>query len=197
MTAINKQLIDDCLFYIRTTDYVSMAELENWLAGRGVNVAGEHSLEIAPNTVLWAGVSEVFCDILDQLRPYLDLVPASSLLVYIADGKFLSLPIAKRPPKGGYRKRHWLPVTLRTKQRATPGEIRQALPGCRHGTGLPVTAIAELLGDQAAAGLARLALQLATAPPTPAEPTAAVCPTCGQRRPVPAAVFSAPDRSAQ
>lgn len=53
-------------------------------------------------------------------------------------------------------------------------------------------ALAELLGRDQAAKLARLALDVATAPPPPAEPTAAVCPTCGAPRPAPAAVFRQP-----
>lgn len=54
-----------------------------------------------------------------------------------------------------------------------------------------MTAIAELLDGDQAATLARLALDLATAPPPSAEPTSATCPTCGQlRRPVPVALFS-------
>jgi hypothetical protein len=54
-------------------------------------------------------------------------------------------------------------------------------------------ALPELLdGDQLSA-LTRLqvALITTTAPP-PAEPTAAICPTCGQPKPVPVAVFRAP-----
>jgi hypothetical protein len=55
-------------------------------------------------------------------------------------------------------------------------------------------ALLELLdGDQAAA-LAKLTVKLLVepAPPPPAEPAAAVCPTCGQPRRAPAAVFLAP-----
>ena len=57
-------------------------------------------------------------------------------------------------------------------------------------------ALAQLLDDDQAARLARLQLELTTAPPPPAEPTAAICPTCGQPRPVPAAVFLPPEPSA-
>lgn len=49
-------------------------------------------------------------------------------------------------------------------------------------------ALAELLDDGQGAALARLALQLATAPPAAAS-TVAVCPTCGAPRSAPAAVF--------
>jgi len=55
--------------------------------------------------------------------------------------------------------------------------------------------LADLLGHDQAARLARLQLELAIAPPPPAEPTTALCPTCGQARPAPAAIFRAPERS--
>lgn len=55
-----------------------------------------------------------------------------------------------------------------------------------------MTALAALVDEDQAAALARLQLQLATTAPPPAEPVSATCPTCGQPRPVPAAVFRAP-----
>lgn len=33
---------------------------------------------------------------------------------YLIDGGVLKLPIAKRPPKSGYKKLHWLPVWITT-----------------------------------------------------------------------------------
>jgi hypothetical protein len=120
------RLLADCLFYIRTTDYVSFAELETWLAGRGIGTEGTFALEPFPNVFLWGGVSEEFCGIVERLRPHLDLKPAS-VLVYLADGKVPRLPLAKRPPRNGYKEPHWLPVTLRAKQRPTKDEIRRGL----------------------------------------------------------------------
>jgi hypothetical protein len=52
-----------------------------------------------------------------------------------------------------------------------------------------MTALAALLDDDQAAALARLQHELATAPSPPAELVTAVCPACGQARPVPAALF--------
>jgi hypothetical protein len=122
-----RTLVEDCLFWIRTTDYVSFPELERWLTGRGIDVAGNYALDLGRNVVIWAGVSQQFCDIFDELRPHLDFIPCSSLLVYLIDGKMLGLPIAKRPPRNGYAKPHWAPATLRTKRRPTEAEIRAAL----------------------------------------------------------------------
>lgn len=54
-----------------------------------------------------------------------------------------------------------------------------------------MTALAQLLDGDQAARLARLRLDLATAP-AQARPASVVCPACGQTRPVPAAVFRPP-----
>lgn len=120
-------MINDLLFYIRTEDYVSFAELDRWLEARGVSTRGPYCIEIAPGVVLWGAVSEQYCDIVDALLPHLELVPCSSLLVYMVDGMLSGLPIAIRPPKAGYKKPHWLPVTMRTKQRATTAEVGRAI----------------------------------------------------------------------
>lgn len=55
-----------------------------------------------------------------------------------------------------------------------------------------MAALAELLRGGQAEALARLQLELATAPPPPAEPVSAVCGQCGQRIPVPPAMFRPP-----
>lgn len=56
-----------------------------------------------------------------------------------------------------------------------------------------MTALGALLDEDQAARLARLQLELATAPPSPAQPVTATCPECGQLRPVAAAVFLPPE----
>lgn len=123
----DRTLIKDCLFYIRTTDYVSFAELERWLTDRGVDVAGDYAIEPLHNVIIWGGVSKQFCDIFFRLRPHLHLEPCSSLLVYMIDGKLMRFPVARRPPRNGYKDPHWLPVTLRAKQPPTRAEIRAGL----------------------------------------------------------------------
>lgn len=114
---VSDRLAADCLSYIEANDYVSFAELERWLADRGEDVQGDYGVELHGNVFIWAGVSKRFCDIVEALHQHVDLEPCSSLLVYLTDGKLLQLPIAKRPPRSGYKDPHWLPVTLRPKQR--------------------------------------------------------------------------------
>jgi hypothetical protein len=80
-----------------------------------VDVKGSFALTLGhPNNVVWAGMSERFLDacktVLDEKRVY---PHPASFLAYMIDGGGLRLPLAKRPPKGGYRNEHWLPTCLR------------------------------------------------------------------------------------
>jgi hypothetical protein len=109
--------IEDCLAWITRSRGVSFVELEHWLAERGMTVQGDLQLEPLDNVILWAGVSQEFCDFLDALRATgrLDMRSMGAMeafLVYSADGKLLRLPFAKRIPKKGYKEPHWAPVYL-------------------------------------------------------------------------------------
>lgn len=95
---------------------VTFVELKDML-GRYMDVQGTWAWEIAPNTILWADMSEQFLAVMDEARPRLDIAPAA-WLVYAMDGGLLSLPLAKRIPKGGYKSEHWLPVCFRAKEGA-------------------------------------------------------------------------------
>lgn len=93
-------------------DFVSFAEIQRHLGE--FSLKGHIALEIHPNVVLWTGMSEQFFDALELLRcsRLIHLEPAP-LLVYLIGGAVLTLPSAKRIPKGGYKDLHWLPVVLR------------------------------------------------------------------------------------
>ena len=109
-------LLGDCLDYIRSTDYVSFAELERWLEGRGVPVHGEWAVEpTGTNIILWADMSREFLELVQALQPHTELSDAS-ILIYAIDGRMPRLPLARRLPKGGYKEPHWHPCTLRAKR---------------------------------------------------------------------------------
>ena len=101
---------------VRTYRHVSMVELTrvfDEICGEGTS-EGDQQITLAPpheNLVLWACVSVEFCDAFDEIRPFATLDPAH-WLVYLHDGAALRLPLAKRPPKAGYKKPHWVPVVL-------------------------------------------------------------------------------------
>lgn len=99
--------------YVRTYDYVSFPELQRRLEPYA-DVRGTWALELMPNLVLWVGMSEAFVDAFNEAKRRGPLVPVLvDPLAYLWDGAFLNLPVAKRPPKVGYKTEHWLPITLR------------------------------------------------------------------------------------
>jgi hypothetical protein len=111
---------------------VSMVELERvFEAVAGEDAArGELTIEATacPKLALWASVSEGFMDAFDEIAPLVDLEPCH-LLVYLMDGAVLQLPLAKRPPKNGYRKLHWAPAVLNAKpgcHRLATSDVRRS-----------------------------------------------------------------------
>lgn len=105
--------------YVNRHDHVSFAELKNHLGGYDTD--GTHALALGTtNVLLWADCSREFISAVVELMDTGDIHPqACNPLVYLCDGMSLNLPIVRRrPPAGGFRDEHWLPVTLR------PGKAR-------------------------------------------------------------------------
>jgi hypothetical protein len=66
------------------------------------------------NIVLWAGVSENFADaILSLVIPKLVIERSTPLLVYLADGRIIRLPLARK--FRDYKKPHWCPTVFDAK----------------------------------------------------------------------------------
>ena len=93
--------------FIRRRRNVTFVELGNafpWIVG------GDGVLRAHGNVVLWTGISEegetfLFCDeVGKQIK-----TEACSPMLYLFDGCCLKLPIAKRVPRGGYKKPRWAP----------------------------------------------------------------------------------------
>jgi hypothetical protein len=106
----------DALEIIRTRPGTSWVELIRELGERGHETEGDWAMEAAvDNLVLWAGMSEGVLDALGALKAArkAHLHPLESNLelmaVYIVDGVYLRMPIAKRVPKSGYKEPHWAP----------------------------------------------------------------------------------------
>lgn len=113
-TTTTEALTAACLAKIRSYRNVTFVELAAVLRANGADPTGTFEMEAAPNLILWAGMSEQFCEVVDALRADTELTPAHPL-VYMCDGGMLRLPIAKKPPRGGYRKPHWAPAVLNVK----------------------------------------------------------------------------------
>lgn len=91
----------------------SLVEIERHLGSLEIDTDGDIAVEpgTCPNLIIWAGMSHEFADVLKGLLrdPRVKVTP-TSLLVYLCDGKALNFPVAKNPPKNGYREPHWVPV---------------------------------------------------------------------------------------
>ena len=117
------------LRYVDDHRSASFAELSTRLGSvtpeghEGFDMDGDYNLCLPGNSnlVLWSGMSELFITTVARLLDERVLRPEpTSHLVYLADGKYLQLPIVKKPPHGGYKKPHWLPCVLR---RASKSEV--------------------------------------------------------------------------
>lgn len=115
------RLADAIEAYVRQYDWVTFVELGRRLDPY-FDLKGSWALEVAPNVILWLGMSQQFVDAVEELR-HAKRVWAwpSSFLTYMIDGGGLKLPLAKRIPKTGYKKERWLPVTLRVHEFAKGG----------------------------------------------------------------------------
>jgi len=109
---------------VNDMNYVSFAQL-NQIDGFQVPDDSEscHGLEIAPNTLLWYGMTKEGSDaVIRLLDEHKIAIAPTDTLVYLIDGECLTLPIANGGRKGGYAKPHWLPVTL---CRASDGKVQR------------------------------------------------------------------------
>lgn len=98
---------------IRERDHVSFTELERVLDERSVPTKGNQAIFIGTeNVILWAGMSPEFVEAVLGLRGRAEPEPCD-MLVYLIDGRLLSLPLAKRIPKHGYKEPHWVPAVFR------------------------------------------------------------------------------------
>lgn len=66
------------------------------------------------NIVLWIGLSEEVAKAIGDLHSEgkIEYVPCD-WMTYLITGQIIDLPVARNPPKKGYKKQHWLPVFLK------------------------------------------------------------------------------------
>jgi len=65
------------------------------------------------NIIFWCSINPDVEDALVNLQ-HSGRVEANptDALVYVVDGGVIDMPIARRPPKKGYKTQHWLPITF-------------------------------------------------------------------------------------
>jgi hypothetical protein len=93
----------------------SFIEIKNVLS-KIINTKGDYCLSLSQhNIVLWAGMSLEFFEIIKKMlfgdNRKLEM-KETAWLTYMIDGETLNLPVAKKLPKQGYKKPHWLPVVF-------------------------------------------------------------------------------------
>lgn len=89
---------------VDSRQHVSFAEL-----GRIEGAEGDLEISFKGNIVLWAGLSDEFCDAFDSLKSNGKIrpVPCGSF-IYLIDGTQLKMKVAKGI--GPYKTPRWLPV---------------------------------------------------------------------------------------
>lgn len=115
--AVDRQLIDTVVDYITSTDWVSFVELARLAESHGVRTEGDRTIEVFPNGIIWAGMSEEFCALVDAIQKDRRVtIDSGDALSYMVDGGALNLPIAKAAPRDlarGYAKPRWIVSFLR------------------------------------------------------------------------------------
>jgi len=106
-----KRLAQDIYEYVRDMGGgTTFAELLNCGILRG---DGDYLFRIGPNRtlLLWTNLHAFEIDafryavVEKMIEPH-----PTTPMVYMFDGQMLDLPVAKRPPKVGYKETHWLPT---------------------------------------------------------------------------------------
>jgi hypothetical protein len=119
---------DAALEIMKDRGAASFPEILRGLRERGYQPGGDTTLTLAGNLVLWGGLSEQLAAALDGMldagTAHLSVLTCKTdiIVFYAMDGQVPSLPLCTRkPPAGGYRRRHWLAVAWSPGARRGPG----------------------------------------------------------------------------
>ena len=107
----DSELIQAAVDYITEDNHVTFVELRKVWAAH-IQADGNHAIVLGnnPNVILWAGVSDRFCELYDLLLKQGVTLEPASYLAYLIDGGTLNFPVVKRVVT--YKTPHWLPVVL-------------------------------------------------------------------------------------
>lgn len=108
MEQYEKEILDYCCEYCDVT----FVTIEDMLREH-ITVKGNGYLEIKPNCIVWAGMSDAFLDFWHIIENKISLRKTGPF-IYIYDGKALLFPICNSIRK--YKKPHWYPVTIGRKR---------------------------------------------------------------------------------
>lgn len=118
--AADRACVDSFVEKVKARDWVTFVELAEHAEAHGIETRGDLSMEVCPNGVVWAGMSQDLVDLIEAIRDTGRVAwDGGSWLAYLADGGGLTLPIAKRAPRDpvkGYAKPRWIPTFFRPKE---------------------------------------------------------------------------------
>ena len=109
-------MADEIFETVRVRRHVSFVELERMIPGfNGEDPHRCFCFSEHPSLVIWLNLSDEALAALEELRKAKKVfLNPCSYLVYLVDGKTLSLPIPKRMPKKDTKKDYWVPCVLDT-----------------------------------------------------------------------------------
>lgn len=114
-----QEMTEQIVSVVTELDTASFVEL---LEACGPEAIGDLTLTPRRNLLLWRGVSGAFCEALTAAGTRVLPVPTEPL-VYLVDGGFLCLPVAKQLRH--YSSPHWLPVVFRTRAKVEQEAARK------------------------------------------------------------------------
>lgn len=110
--------LEKAVEFVSRRDWVTLVELQKFASvDLDMSTEGGYVYEVVPNGVVWAGMSQQFCELVAAL--YTDdrvAFVGGDVLSYLFDGGSLSLPAAKRAPRDferGYSEPRWIVTALR------------------------------------------------------------------------------------
>jgi hypothetical protein len=114
MSKMKDKLKKEIFEYVKVNSVVSFMELSRLEGFKGEY---DYLVNGDKNIVYWCGISKDAVEAIHELvgEEKINPSPCTSMLgglplVYLCDGGCLRLPLAKKPPHGGYKKPHWLPI---------------------------------------------------------------------------------------
>ena len=100
---------DSILALVSSRQHVTFTELGRLIDGFAGDVMMLHGQD--RNIVLWPWCSDAGIDALEELLSTGRIhFHHATDMTYVIDGEYPALPRVNRPPKGGYKDHHWLPV---------------------------------------------------------------------------------------
>lgn len=125
------------LTYVGQHPHSTLVELEDNIQGFKGNDASWCSSD--PNIILWHALSNVGVQAISGLFRDRQIVSEPCpLFIYIVDGRWPSLPIAKRRPKKGFKNPHWLPLALALPSHKLDPDVRRIFNQACKDKGIPV-----------------------------------------------------------